>query len=62
MKLFGRDQNKDKNDVEKPIVFYFAKQIGVLGTNISLPIEEDAYVYLYENRIVIELLKRECKQ
>jgi hypothetical protein len=35
MKLFGRDQKKDKDDVEKSIIYYYAKQIGVLGTNIS---------------------------
>ena len=57
MKLFGRDKNKDKEEEpeeepEKPIIFYYAKQIGVLGTNVSLPIEEDAYVYLYEDQIV----------
>lgn len=55
MKLFGKDKNKDKDgDEEKPIVFYFAKQIVVLGTNNSLPIEEDAYVYLYEDRSPID--------
>jgi hypothetical protein len=61
LKLFGRDKNKDKDNEEKPIVFYYAKQIGVLGTNISLPIEEDAYVYLYEDRIDVKLLKRESR-
>jgi hypothetical protein len=29
MKLFGRDQNKDKDDVEKSIIYYYAKQIGI---------------------------------
>jgi hypothetical protein len=60
MKFFGRNQDKDKAE-EKPIVFYFAKQIGVLGTNISLPIEEDAYIYLYEDRIDVKLLKRKSR-
>jgi hypothetical protein len=50
-------QNKDKDDVEKPIIYYYAKQIGVLGTNISSPIEKDAYVHIYEDRIEVELLK-----
>ena len=58
MKFFGRNQGKDKEE-EKPIVYYYAKQIGVLGTNVSLPIEEDAYVCLYEDRINVKLLKRE---
>jgi hypothetical protein len=57
MKLFGRDQNKDKDDVEKSIIYYYAKQIGVLGTNISSPIEEGAHVHIYEDRIEVELLK-----
>jgi hypothetical protein len=72
LKLFGRDKSKDNdneeedneeedNEEEKPIVFYYAKQIGVLGTNVSLPIEEDVYVYLYEERIIVELLKRESR-
>ena len=62
MKLFGKDKNKDKaGDEGKSIIFYYAKQIGVLGTNVSLPIEEDAYVYLYEDRIDVKLLKRESK-
>jgi hypothetical protein len=56
MKFFGRNQGKDK---EEEIVYYYAKQIGVLGTNVSLPIEEDAYVYLYEDRINVKLPKRE---
>jgi len=46
MKLFGRDQNKD--NAEKPIIYYYAKYIGILGTNISLPIEEDAHVHIFE--------------
>ena len=57
MKLFGRDQNKDKDDVEKSIIYYYAKQIGVLGTNVSSPIEEGAHVHIYEDRIEVELLK-----
>jgi hypothetical protein len=57
LKLFGRD----KDNEEKPIIYYYAKQIGVLGTNVSLPIEEDAYVYLYEDRIDVKLLKRESR-
>ena len=58
MKLFGKDSNKDKdNQEEKPIVFYYAKYIGVLGSNKSLPLEEEAYVYIFEDRIVVKLLK-----
>jgi hypothetical protein len=51
MKLFGR--NQDKDNVEKPIVYYYAKYIGVLGSNKSLPLEEDAFVYFFEDRIVV---------
>ena len=57
MKLFGRDQKKDKDNVEKSIIYYYAKQIGVLGTNVSSPIEKDAHVHIYEDRIEVELLK-----
>ena len=56
MKLFGRNQNKDK-DVEKPIVLHYAKYIGVLSSNKSYPLEEGAYVNFYEDRVVIDLLK-----
>ncbi|HZA65268.1 MAG TPA: hypothetical protein VE573_20505 [Nitrososphaeraceae archaeon] len=54
MKLFGRDKD---NEEEKPIVFYYAKYIGVLGSNRSLPLEEGAYVYIFEDRIDILFLK-----
>ena len=57
MKLFGRDQNKDKDNVEKSIIYYNAKYIGFLGSNKSLPVEEDAHVHIYEDRIVVQLLK-----
>jgi hypothetical protein len=43
--------------VEKSIIYYYAKQIGVLGTNISAPIEKDAHVHNYEDGIEVELLK-----
>ena len=52
-----RMKQKDKDDVEKPIIYYYAKQIGILGTNTSSPIEKDAYVHIYEDRIEVELLK-----
>ena len=55
MKFFGRNQDKD-NEEEKPIVFYYAK-IGVLGSNMSLPVDEESYVYIFEDRIDIKLLK-----
>ena len=55
MKLFGRD--KDKDNEEKPIIRYYAKYIGVLGSNKSLPVDEDSYVSIFEDRIHIELLK-----
>ena len=58
MKLFGKDSNKDKdNQEEKPIVFYYAKYIGVLGNNKSRPVDEDSYVYIFNDRIEIKLLK-----
>ena len=55
MKLFGRDKGEDNE--EKPIVFYYAKYIGVLGSNKSLPVDEESYVYIFEDRIDIKLLK-----
>jgi hypothetical protein len=67
LKLFGRDKSKDNdneeedNEEEKPIVFYYAKYIGVLGTNKSLPVDEDSYVYIFEDRIDIELLKSKTR-
>ena len=60
MKLFGRNQDKDKVE-EKPIFFHYAKYIGVLGTNKSLPVDEDSYVYIFEDRIEIELLKSKAR-
>jgi hypothetical protein len=36
---------------------YYAKYIGVLGSNKSLPVDEDSYVSIFEDRIHIELLK-----
>ena len=55
MKLFRRNQNKD---VEKPIITYYAKYIGVLSSNKSFLIEESTDVHIYEDRIVVELLKK----
>jgi hypothetical protein len=60
MKLFGRNQDRDE-DVEKPIVTYQAKYIGVLSSNKAFPTEDDAYVYIYEDRIGVKLLKRKFK-
>ena len=57
MKLFGRDKNENKDNEEKPIIRYYAKYIGVLGSNKSLPVDEDSYVSIFEDRIHIELLK-----
>ena len=53
MKFFGRNQDKDNE--EKPIVFYYA--IGVLGSNKSLPVDQESYVHVFEDRIDIKLLK-----
>jgi hypothetical protein len=61
MKLFGRDQNKGNENVEKPIVTHYAKYIGVLSSNKSYPVEEGAYVHFYEDRISVELLKSKVK-
>jgi hypothetical protein len=62
MKLFGKDKNKDKDgDEEKPIVFYYAKYVGVLGSDKSLPVDEGSYVYLFEDKIVVELLKSKIR-
>ena len=55
MKLFGRNQDKDNE--EKPIVFYYAKYIGVLGSDKSRPVDEDSYVYIFNDKIEIKLLK-----
>jgi hypothetical protein len=57
MKLFRRDKNKGKENVEKPIVLHYAKYIGLLSSNKSYPLEEGAYVDFYEDRVVINLLK-----
>ena len=61
MKLFGRDKSKDKGNEEKPIVFHYAKYIGVLGSNKSLPLEEGAYVHIFEDKIIVELLKSKVR-
>jgi hypothetical protein len=58
MKLFRRNQNKD---VEKPIITYYVKYIGVLSSNKSYPLEEGADVHIYEDRVVVELLKSKFK-
>src|SRR5918996_215880 len=55
MKLFGRDKGEDNE--EKPIVLYYAKYIGVLGSDKSRPVDEDSYVYIFNDRIEIKLLK-----
>jgi hypothetical protein len=57
MKLFRRNQNKD---VEKPIITYYVKYIGVLSSNKSYPLEEGADVHIYEDKVV-ELLKSKFK-
>ena len=58
LKLFGKGKDqKDNEPIEKPIVLYYAKYIGVLGSNKSFPTEEGAYVRIHEDRIEIELLK-----
>ena len=58
MKLFRRNQNKD---VEKPIIIYYAKYIGVLSSNKSFRTEERANVNVYEDRIGVELQKRKFR-
>ena len=57
MKLFGRDKSKDKGNDKKPIVFHYANYIGVLGSNKSLHLEEGEYVHIFEDKIIVELLK-----
>ena len=59
MKLFGRDQNKE--NVEKPIVLHYAKYIGVLSSDKSYPLEEGAYVRIFEDRIQVDLYKSKFK-
>ena len=49
------------DEVEKSIVLYYAKYIGVLSSNKSYPLEEGAYVKFYEDRIVIDLYKSKFK-
>jgi hypothetical protein len=69
MKVFGRNQNKDKDveklikdkDVAKPIITYYANYIGVLSSNKLFPAEERAYVNIYEDRIGVELQKRKFR-
>lgn len=62
MKLFRKDKNKDKDgDEEKPIIFYYAKYVGVLGSDKSRPVDEGSYVYLFEDKIVVELLKSKIR-
>ena len=61
MKLFRRNQNKDNDTVEKPIVTYYAKYIGVIRSNKSFPVEEGAYVHIYEDRIGVDLLESKFK-
>ena len=48
---------KISEPIEKPIVLYYAKYIGVSGTNKSLPIDEGVYVRIYDDRIDIDFLK-----
>jgi hypothetical protein len=57
LKLFGKGKDKDKEPIEKPIVLYYAKYIGLGGTNKSLPIDEGVYVRIYDDRIDIDFLK-----
>jgi hypothetical protein len=61
MKLFRRNQNKDNNTVEKPNFTYYAKYLGVLSSNKSLPTNEGTYVHIYEDKVVVELLKSKSK-
>jgi hypothetical protein len=61
MKLFGRNQSMDNLNVEKPIVLYYAKYIGVLSSNKSYPVEEGAYVNVYEDRMDVDLPKSKFK-
>ena len=47
---------KDKEPIEKPIVLYYAKYIGLGGTNKSLPMDEGVHVRIYDDRIDIDFL------
>jgi uncharacterized protein YueI len=44
-------------NVEKPIVIHYAKYLGLLSSKKLYPLEEDAYVKFYQDRVVIDLLK-----
>lgn len=57
LRLFGKGKDQNKEPIEKPIVIYYAKYIGLGGTNKSLPIDEGVYVRIYDDRIDIDFLK-----
>jgi hypothetical protein len=61
LKFFGRNRRKDNYDIEKPEVTYYAKYIEVLRSNKSNPVDEGAYVNIYEGRIGVELRKSKFK-
>jgi hypothetical protein len=62
VKIVRDYKDKDRgNDGEEPIVFYYAKYIGVLESNKSLPVEEPSYVYIDDDKIIVEFLKSKVR-
>lgn len=52
-----RNRNKDKG--EKSIVSYYAQYIGLLGSNKYIPTDQDTYIHLYEDMLIVQFLKLE---
>ena len=59
MRIFGRD--KQKPIVEKPLITYYAKYVGHLSSNLSIPTTEPIYCHIYRDRIVIDFLNKPNK-
>ena len=50
-----RNRNKDKG--EKSIVSYYAQYIGLLGSIKYIPTDQDTYIHLYEDMLIVQFLK-----